>query len=554
MRSVGIDIGTNQVKVVEVQTTSKSFQLVRAQTKNLSRATGTDLELEVIEFLREISAQYDATTTRFCVALRQDKVAVRNKTFPFSDRQRIQKTLPFEMEDELPFSSENAIFEGKIVRSIGPTSEVLASAAPKIQVAHLVQLMRDSSIDPYLISTEGAAFANLFERWNDPIPAFPPPPVIAESFEAPHRPIRVLLNIGHTRTLVCAFDGNMMVGVRSILWGGRDILTAIAQKYSLAPADAQKEMELKAFILTSRQDASYESKIFSDVIAKSVRDLVRDIQMSMLEFKSEFNGVITEVQLTGGVSAIQGLGPYLTQHLEVPCNPISILDLFPNVLFERTSEANLRYGLAIGLAIEGLRKPRNPPMNFMKHEFARQTSFGKDLWADWKPFAASALAVTVLLCIWSYGRGIVGQDLDSASEELLRNQAKVVAKLPAKQANEAGVKRFIKENRKKIADIRTLESLAGMNSAMDVLSKISSSVPDGKSVPLDVTELAISDNTVRLAGFVRGGKDLVDRLSQSLANMAEGGRVTMDGVQPSTGKTGFRFSFRVDRNIQKVTK
>ncbi|MBX3040346.1 MAG: pilus assembly protein PilM [Bdellovibrionaceae bacterium] len=558
MKSVGIDIGTHQVKVVEVQTLSKGFQLTRAFTKNLSRATGTDLELEIIEFLRELSTSYDPASTRFVVGLRQDKVSFRNKTFPFADRQRIQKTLPFELEEDLPFSVENAIFDGKIVRVVGTSAEVLAAAAPKIHIAHLLDLMKSSNIEPSIVSTEGTAFANLFERWGDSVLALPASVnsnlLEDEGAERQNRSLRVALNIGHTHTLVCAFDGSALVGVRTILWGGKNIADAIVQKYNLPPAEAQKEMEVKAFILTTKQDASFEAKIFSDLISKGVRDLVRDLQLSLLELKAEFGGEITEVMMTGGASGIQGLGPFLTQHLEVPVNKLNVLEIFPNVNFERSDEANLRYGVAIGLAIDGLRKPRNPALNFMKNEFARQKSLIKDLWTEWGTVVKAAMAASVLFCIWALAREQVAFNLDEVSSELLRSRAREVAGLSARQANEAGVRRYIQDNRRKIADIRMIENLVGMNSAMDVMSKITTAIPDRNSMPLQLTEFAINDANVSIAGYVRGGKNLVDLLQRSLTSVSVDGRVHVDGIQPAVGQTGFRMSFRVDRNLQKVTK
>lgn len=553
MKSVGIDIGSNQVKVVEIQTLSKGFQLTKAFTKNLSRATGTDLELEIIEFLRDLAATYDHSSTRFCVALRQDRVAIRNKIFPFADRLRIQKTLPFELEEDLPFSFENAIFDGKIIRTMGKSAEVLAAAAPKTHIAHLLQLMKDSSIEPALISTEGTAFANLFERWQDPIPAMPALPVEVEGVENPPPPPRVLkvvLNIGHTQTLVCALDGNHLIGVRTILWGGKNLADAIAQKYSLPPSEAQKELELKGFILHTKQEASYEAKIFSDLIAKGVRDLIRDLQLSLLEFKSEFNAEITQILMTGGTSGIQGLGPFLTQHLEVPVNRLRVLDLFPSVLFERTEQANLRYGVAIGLAIEGLRKPRNPALNFMKNEFARQSSFFKDIWQEWGSLAKVAMVASVLFMAWAFARQHVSYSLEEVSGDLLRSRAREVAKLPARQANEAGVRRYIQDNRRKVAEIRMIENLVGMNSAMDILSKVTAAIPDRNSLPLEVTEFTVADSTVRMAGFVRGGQNLVDLLQRSLTSVSVDGKINVDGVQANGTQTGFRLSFRVDRNLQ----
>lgn len=560
MRSVGIDIGSSQVKIIEIVTGSKGYQVVSAATRNLSRATGTDLELEVIEFLREACAKYDPAVTRFCVALGQDKVAIRHKVFPFADRSRIQKTLPFELEEDLPFSTDNSIFDGKIIRTMGSSAEVLACASPKQHVQHLLQLMKDSNIEPFLVSVEGTAFANLIEKWNEPLPNSPlteAPPALDDEATVvrPTRPIRVVLNIGHTRTLVCAFDNSSLVGVRSVLWGGRNLIEAIAKKYELAPAEAQKELERKGFILTTRQEASFEAKIFSDLIAKGIRELVRDLQLSLLEFRSEFGGIITQVQITGGVAGIQGLGPFLTQQLEVPVNRLPVLDLLPNVQFERSEEGQLRYGVAVGLALEGLRRPRNPAVNFMKGEFAPQSSLARDLWKEWGLVIRAGLAALVLLGIWSYGRGLIATSLEDASKETLRAQAKSVAKLPAKGANEAGVKRFIKDNRKKIAEIKTLESMAGMNSAMDILSKISSALPDGKSMKIDISNVSIKAANVQVAGFVQGDKTAVEIIRRALANVATDGQVALQGSQQVGAKMGFRLGFQVDRDLQKtVTK
>lgn len=555
MKSVGIDIGSSQVKVVEVQTSSKGFQVVNAYIRNLSRATGTDLELEIIEFLRELMANYDPLATRFCVALRQDQVASRNKIFPFADRGKIQKSLPFELEEELPLSAENAVFDGKIIRIMGTSAEVLACAAPKPHVEHLLRLMKDSAVEPSLISTEGVAFANLIENWAAPIPVTPaPPPSLDEETPKVVRPIRVVLQIGHSRTLVCAFDEDRLVGVRSIMWGGRMIIDAISKKYNLALPDAQKELETKAFILTTKQEASYEAKIFSDLIAKCVRDLVRDLQLSLLEFKSEFGGVITDVQMTGGVSAIQGLAPFLTQHLEVPVNRLRIFDRFENVLIDKSDEADRRLGLALGLALEGLRKPRNPALNFMRGEFAPQSSFAKDLWSDWGSYIRAAGAASVLIFIWAFARGEIALILDDASRAVLVKQAQEIAKLPRSRANESSVKQYISTSRKRILEIRTLESLAGMNSAMDVLLNASDRSGDRTAFPLDIKDLEIEDDTLKLTGSLKGGKDRVDALAGFLAGAALPGSLKMGAVQVGVGKTDFSLSFKVDRDVQKVAR
>ena len=124
MKSVGIDIGSYCIKVVEINSNSKGFQLVNFYTHQLTIKPNTDTHFEVIEFLRNLSAKFDPQQTQFIIGVRQDKVAVRQKTFPFTDRNKIAKTLPMELEDEIPFSIDNAIFDFKVQSVNPPSSEI----------------------------------------------------------------------------------------------------------------------------------------------------------------------------------------------------------------------------------------------------------------------------------------------------------------------------------------------------------------------------------------------------------------------------------------------
>lgn len=562
MKSVGIDIGSSYIKVVEIQTTSKSFQLVQYFIHPLNSSNASDQEIEIIEFLRNLVTKYDVTATRFNLALRQDRVVIRNKIFPFTERLKINKSLAFELEEEIPFSADNSVFDSKIVQYRGSAAEVLVCATPKPHIQHFLQVIEDGGIEPYLVSTEGTAFANIFENWNEVPRTLPALPVISEEGQGQHgkekipmpeRPIQMVLNMGHTRTLVCAFEGKSLVGVRSIMWGGASIVDAIGKKYNLPPKEAQKEMELKAFILTNNQNANFEAKVFSDLIAKCIRDLVRDLQLTILEFRSEFNGQIQKIDMTGGLSNIQGLGPFLTQHLEVPVNKIQILDSFSSsTLFEKTDITQSRLGVAIGLAIEGLKKPRNPAVNFLKGDLARQNHFWRLFLNQWAFTLKVATAAVILLYIWTSLRATLSENLVEKSKDSLKAQARMIAGMKPREATDIKVKAFIKEANKKAEDVKKLISISSMNSALDILKKITDSVPSKSIVNLDVTHLQIHDTSVVIQGYVKNAQELAN-LEQTLRNVSVDNKI--NPAQPtlpaSTAKQVFAYTFFVDRNLQK---
>ena len=115
MKSVGIDIGTYSIKVVEVISQNKGqLRVSQFLEHSLGQNPAFDPEIEIIEFLKGLAKAYDPSNTRFVFGLRQDQVSVRHKIFPFNDRLKINKSLPFELEEDLPFSAETAIFDAKI--------------------------------------------------------------------------------------------------------------------------------------------------------------------------------------------------------------------------------------------------------------------------------------------------------------------------------------------------------------------------------------------------------------------------------------------------------
>lgn len=555
MKSIGIDIGSSSIKIVEMSSSSKGFQFDFYQEYPLNIAPGSDQDLEVIEIIREFVQGYDPVQTRFVLGLRQDRVAIRNKFFPFNDRIKISKSLAFELEEDLPFSSDNSIFDAKIIKFVGTGAEVLACAAPKQHVENLILRAKDAGIEPSIISAEGTAAANVLENWFAAPPTMAAMPISLDETTKPARHIQIVVNIGHTRTLVSAFEGSSLLAVRSVLWGGKNIAEAIAAKYEIPFLNAIKELQTKAFILTNKQGASFDQVTFSDTIAKAVRELSRDLQLSILEIKSEFNATISEVLLTGGASQVKNLGPFLTQVLEIPVNKLQALDKIPNILFERNNASQSKASVALGLAIEGFKKPRNPALNFLRGEFARENQQIKLFWKKWGHTVKIASAFVVTLFVYTSLRESFSTSLLDNTEGVIKDQAKVVANLKGRDVSEAGLKKYIRDNKKRAADLKTLQSIVPMNSALDIIKKINDSAPVKGSINMDVTTLKIQDNRVELRGYVDNAQQL-STLQKALLNVTSDGKVTQGTNAPRSpsGKTGFAFSFTVDRGIQKVIR
>ncbi len=550
MKSIGIDIGTYSIKVVEITLTTKGFHVTQFLEYPLN-LNHKDHALDIIEHLKNFTDSYDPLQTRFVIGLRQDMVSVRHKFFPFKERQKIHKSLAFELEDDIPFAFDTAVFDAKVIRFFGSTSEVLAAAAQKDAVINAIALAKDGGADPVVLSSESFALANIFEKWDEPPPTLtemlPPDSTVQRRFWS-------VLQMGHTHCVVNFFEGTTLVNTRAIAWGATAIAENIARKYQLPYFEAIKEMQAKAFLLTSKRGATQEQVTFSDTISEGLEELIQELKLSLLEATSQFNAIIESMYISGGPSRIENLGPYLTQQLEVPVNRTTLMGNFPTVMFEKTPHIETVAGVALGLAVEGIKRPKNPPMNFLRGIFAKESQAFKVFWENWGRTLQLAAASIVVLFVYSILRENAALDLADRANEVVKTQAKAVAHLPPKTANLAGVKKYIQDNRKRIAETKTLTQVLGMNSALDVVKKISDAAPGKNLLTLDVNALRVRENRVELEGFLKT-KAEVTAFQTALKSVALGGQVQS---KPSTlnkaGRVAFNFQFSVDRNISKETR
>lgn len=549
MKSIGIDIGSHSIKLVEVVTTNKGFIVSRAQERFLSLKTNQDPEIEVIEILNDLVGKEDPTTTMICAALPQERVILRHKIFPFKDRFKIAKSLPFELEEEIPMSAEQTIFDAKTIRYVGDTSEVIAAAVTKTQIGSFVSKLQDAGAKPNLVTAEGLAFSNVFEAWSEAPPQLPPVVDISEETIIP-KGLKVILNIGFQKTLVLAFERDRLIGVRTILWGGKQIADAIAKKYELPFYEAKKEMELKGFILPSKSNASFDAKIFSDTISKSVRELVRDLQLTFLELKTEFKCEIDQLFLTGGVSPLRGLGAFLTIQLDIPVNPIGIYSKFPQIAYNTTDFPEQRFGVALGIAIEGIKKPRNPAIQFLRNEFAQQNNFFSKVIQTYGRTLVYASVLFGLFLSYGFARQYFAESAEMAAEDNLKEQAVKSAKITRRQATAQGIQRYIRDTKKRSSEIKVLSNVVQMNSALDVMKRISETVPGKTLVTMDLHTLRIIDENVEMHGYVKTENE-VRSLQQELSKMSMNGKINVNEpkLPALVEKTAFSFTFKTDRNL-----
>jgi general secretion pathway protein L len=554
MKILGVDLGSYSVKIAELDVNAKGYTLSGYYEYPLSLDPQKDRGLEIIEVLRRISSQVDQGNTKWVVGVQQARVSVHQKTFPFRERMKIQKSLAFELEDDIPLDIDETIFDVKISETEGVTADVLTVACPKDAVEELLSLCKDGGFDPEIVSVEGLALSNMFQTWDaappermprpEPIPGMPE---LSSDNKA-----RIVLQMGHQRSNLLVYRGDILISIRSILWGGAEVAEAVGRSFGVPIFEAVKVLHSNGAILMNSAGASEDQVLLSRTIATSVDQLMRELRLTLLEVRAAYQLEFVNMEVTGGASQIQNIGAYITQALEIPVNIAHPLQSVRNSKIESTSKLEASSALAVGLAIEGLKRPRNPAINLRRADFARENVTLKRFWQTWRVPVQVATVAIALFFVYVIVRDSFAASMLLAADDRITEVAQKVAGLKGASATEDGVIRYISKQKKLVADREALKDTESLNSALDIMNRLAEKMPvelpAKPGLGLEVFHLNIEGNDLTIEGRVQGlaGIQNVTKALNDIARPKSVQKIVPASVPAGPGTT-FGFRMKIDR-------
>jgi len=213
---LGLDLGSHAIKAVELQQSFRRLEAVQVRAAAID-----DAELDASELIGRFSQVHQFATDHVVTAVRGDRLSVRQLTFPFAERRKLAQAVPFEVEDQLPFEIDDVVLDWSVVGGDRSRSEVVAAVAPRSEVSALIETLGAAGCDPRTVECEGLALATL-----------------AAAFDLPGN--RLLVDLGHAKTTLCALSGERAIAARSIGVAGRALNEAIAEDRGCSLGDAER--------------------------------------------------------------------------------------------------------------------------------------------------------------------------------------------------------------------------------------------------------------------------------------------------------------------------
>ena len=147
MNIVGLNIDKGRLAVSVVQRKFGKSELV----DSFVQPFGTDAELA--ELLRDRAPSWSGA--KIVSSIPGGFFSQRVLTLPFADRKRIEKALPFEVEDLVPFGLDDVVLDHLLLAGAGAKGEagspVLCMMLPKAVLSRHLDLLAGAGIDPQVI-------------------------------------------------------------------------------------------------------------------------------------------------------------------------------------------------------------------------------------------------------------------------------------------------------------------------------------------------------------------------------------------------------------------
>jgi type IV pilus assembly protein PilM len=307
--SIGLDLGSHSIKVIELQKVSNSpvltnFAIFESDKLKLELTDENSFNFYVSK-LRNFFEEVDFKTREVVLSLPDTDVFVTVKILPKMSVSEIKNYIPLQGSDVFPENINNLTFDAKIIRELEDNQiEVLLIGARKLKVEKYIELLKRSGLTPKIFEPKSISNARLISDNQ-----------IKEAC--------LILDFGYNMTNLEIALGKVPRFTKSISIGSNTFNKALSQNLNLSLLQAEEYK--KSYGLTP---GIAEGRIFNYL--KPLADsIILDIKRSIVYFNEKNKGTeLTKIYLLGGLARLPGLREYLEKNLNYP---VEVFDVFSKI-------------------------------------------------------------------------------------------------------------------------------------------------------------------------------------------------------------------------------
>jgi type IV pilus assembly protein PilM len=284
----------------------------------------------VQEAIRQAIDQGRIQATEAAIGMSGGAVIAKRVTLPKMSENELNESIRWEAEQHIPFEIEDVELDFQLLRQDGPQMEVMLVAVKKGKVKSYAEVVAGAGLSVAVVDVDVFSLETQYE-YNYPTEG----EVVA------------LVNIGHETTNTNIRQGGLNVYARDIFVGGRQYATTVAQRFDLAPAEADS--------LVRGKQGQVSWADIEPVLDLVSQELGQEIQRTLDYFGTTAEHErIQRILLSGGCALLPGLQDFLASQwgIEVVvANPFKRIKVSSGVNGELVEKLAPLASVAAGLAM-----------------------------------------------------------------------------------------------------------------------------------------------------------------------------------------------------------
>ncbi|MBI4516056.1 MAG: pilus assembly protein PilM [Deltaproteobacteria bacterium] len=502
-RILALDIEDAEVKAAVLETSFRDYRIAGLY-HDVLRADGGSLPEQLKRFLERHELKGDTVVSTLPGRL----VSHRVFFLPFRDRKRLNQTIPFELETQVPFGLDEVVVDYQVLHRDRAGTTVLAGMVQKPDLEAHLALLQAAGIDPKVVDFAPLSALNVLRVLGRDLP-----------------PTFAFVEFTGQAGNVALYRNLELVGVRTL---------SVVRAASAANSEGG--------------NGHLEGAAAAQLTGEIAKSVAAELRWSLMVL----NGAPLDEQmpcyLAGEPAWLDAIAPLLERELALAVRRLESEPLQAVTSENRAAVPNC--AAPLGLALREVAPANTLGLNFRRGEFTYHR--GQQ---EVRRALARLAALAGVLVVLAFANIFADYQLQLNRLAALDTQVRKVFKatLPEQRpVNEREqLQGEIDKAEQKMQLLGGIASLSGVAS-IDILRAVSAALPE--SVKLDIDEYALDPEAVRIRARTESF-DVVDTIKQQLAAVALFKDVQVkDAKQSPDGKdVSFRLILIMTKDSEAVS-
>ncbi|MBC8489336.1 MAG: type IV pilus assembly protein PilM [Bacteroidetes bacterium] len=348
-RTVGLDIGSNVIKVIGIRRKRSKIQVefINAidlyQSQKISRPENLSDTL-LVQVVRELIHGLKGGVRKVTTSISSSNSLTRIIKLPILRSDELRSAIKWELASIIPFDIENIEFDFQVLNidKNNNVQTIIVGLVPVSELKKHLEILSRANLEPETVDIDAIAIYNCFISF----------------MKLQSEKTIAILNIGAERTILIIYHPLHIPFFTSIAIGGNILTRAIERQYhtSFPAAEHQKIEVANQQADNGCVEEQGEKLDWQSLLIEMVRKLAEELNRANIYYQILYDVAgIDQIFLTGGGAKMKHLDYLLAEMIKISVavwNPLKTDELEINCKNNNLEELGLHFTTALGLALK----------------------------------------------------------------------------------------------------------------------------------------------------------------------------------------------------------